>query len=292
MLNHNELLKFIDKLEKKEFNCSKQWRENINNCRDYIINNYNNLYNYKNDKIIPEIFTWPEDSIQNKYQYNYLKKNLPHDNIFLNDLNKNTYGPNNIKLYNNVQLDRVQHIWSIYFLVNTMNFDLNNENEIIFEFGAGTGQLADVLKNINFKGSHIIYEIPILTVIQDYFLKKNNIETNYIFDNENINIIKGVNFLPCNQNISENKIIKLKNLTLIASYSLTETDIETHNKFFNYIINFKNIYIVYWPKKDPVGDNIDNEKYIKDIFNKMKETHVCNIINNFGNGNIFYAKQI
>lgn len=86
--------------------------------------------------------------------------------------------------------------------------------------------------------------------------------------------------------------MKLDNLTFIASYSLTETDIETYNKFYNYILNFRRVYIVYWPYKDKVGDNIDNGKYINDIFNKMKETHKCNIINNFKNGNIYYAEKI
>jgi len=283
---------FIVNIEKKEFNCSTSWRENINHCRSYIISNYKKLDDYKIDNVQPEIFTWPQDSIQNKRQYDFLKNNLTHDNIFLKEIYKNTYGPKNIKLFNNIQLDRVQHVWSIFFLVNYLNFDLNNKNEVIIEFGAGTGQLSDVLNNLNFKGSHIIYEIPIFTILQKFFVEKEGIKTNYILDDKELNIINGTNFLPCNQNINEDKIMNLDNLTFIASYSLTETDIETHNKFYNYILNFRRVYIVYWPYKDNVGDNIDNGKYINDIFNKMKETHKCNIINNFENGNIYYAEKI
>ena len=92
------------------------------------------------------------------------------DSIFYKTIiSSNTYGPTGIKLFNNIQLDRVQHVCCIYILVNKFNLDLQNDTEIIFEFGAGTGQMADVLNHMKFKGKHIVYDLPEMTILQKYF---------------------------------------------------------------------------------------------------------------------------
>ena len=144
-------------------------------------------------------------------------------------------------------------------LVNTLNLNLNND-EIIFEFGGGTGQMADVLSDLNFKGRHIVYDLPLITVLQSCFVNKMSIKTVHIIDDEGINIINGTNYLPCNQLQSEKYVMGLPNINFIATYSLSETDIDTHNKFAEYIIGFSRIFIVYMPGRYYVGDYIDNEE--------------------------------
>ncbi len=47
-------------------------------------------------------------------------------------------------------------------LVNYLQFDLEKD-EILLEFGGGTGQMADVLLDLNFKGRHIVYDLPEIT---------------------------------------------------------------------------------------------------------------------------------
>jgi hypothetical protein len=112
-----------------------------------------------------------------------LEKNK--DDIFYKTIIKtNNYGPRGLNLYNNVQLDRVQQVWSIYNLVNILNFNLNNRDEIILEFGGGTGQMADVLYELGFKGKHIVYDLPLMTVLQRYFVDKRSIKTQHILDDE------------------------------------------------------------------------------------------------------------
>jgi|SaaInl85LU_5_DNA_1037374.scaffolds.fasta_scaffold00155_12 hypothetical protein len=39
----------------------------------------------------------------------------------------------------------------------------------------------------------------------------------YILDDENNTLIKGAKILPCNQNISEEKIVSMKNINFIAT---------------------------------------------------------------------------
>lgn len=249
-----------------------------------------NIDLFRVNEIKPHIFIWPEDSLQNKLQLNLLKKNT--ECIFYKTaIFNNDYGPIGVKLYDNVQLDRVAQVWSIYILVNKLKLDLEKSDEVIFEFGGGTGQMADVLNNLKFQGKHIIYDLPLMVVLQKYFIDKRNIKTKYILDDENNEIIKGTNLLPCNQNESEKYIVNLPNINFIATYSLTETDLETHEKFAKYLLNFNRILIIYWPQPVEDFDNIDNESYINNIIENMKNTHHCYIGDNFGNGKMFCAMK-
>lgn len=276
----------IRKIIYKNFKSSGGWDDMTKTLRYYLENE--NIDLFRVNEIKPHIFIWPEDSLQNKVQLNILKKNT--ECIFYKTaISNNDYGPIGVKLYDNVQLDRVAQVWSIYILVNKLQLDLEKSDEVIFEFGGGTGQMADVLNNLNFQGKHIIYDLPLMVILQKYFIDKRNIKTKYILDDENNQIIKGTNLLPCNQNESEKYIVNLSNINFIATYSLTETDLETHEKFAKYLLNFKRILIIYWPQPVEDFDNIDNESYINNIIENMKNTHHCYIGDNFGNGKMFCA---
>ena len=254
--------------------------------QNYLENGDMNLFRV--NKIEPHVFIWPEDGLQTKKQLLILEKDK--NSIFYKTIIfSNTYGPAGIKLYNNIQLDRVHQVWSIYILVNKLNLDLNNNNEIIFEFGGGTGQMADVLNNLEFKGKHIVYDLPLMTILQKFFVDKRNITTKNILDNDKLDIIYGTNFIGCNQIESEKQIVKLPNINFIATYSVTETDQETHDKFAKYISKFKRILIIYWPQPVDEFDNIDNELYIRNLEKDLEKTHDCYINTNYGNGNIFSA---
>jgi len=278
----------IRKIIYKNFKSSEGWDDMTKTLRYYLENE--NIDLFRVNEIKPHIFIWPEDSLQNKLQLNLLKKNT--ECIFYKTaIFNNDYGPIGVKLYDNVQLDRVAQVWSIYILVNKLKLDLEKSDEVIFEFGGGTGQMADVLNNLKFQGKHIIYDLPLMVVLQKYFIDKRNIKTKYILDDENNEIIKGTNLLPCNQNESEKYIVNLPNINFIATYSLTETDLETHEKFAKYLLNFNRILIIYWPQPVEDFDNIDNESYINNIIENMKNTHHCYIGDNFGNGKMFCAMK-
>jgi hypothetical protein len=278
-INNKELIKKICNNEEK---LSEGWKNMTKDLQTYLEND--NLDLYKVNEIVPHIFHWPELGIQNMNQLMILEEDK--ESIFYKTIIKtNNYGPEGIKLYKNIQLDRVQQTWSIYNLVNVLNLNLNND-EIILEFGGGTGQMADVLSDLNFKGRHIVYDLPLITILQRYFVNKRNINYAYILDDEEINIINGTNYLPCNQNNSEQQIMKLPNINFIATFSLTETDIHTHNKFAEYMLNFSRIYIVYSLNQTATEDYINNEEYMQMIKKNIEKTHYCYIGDNYGNGKI------
>jgi hypothetical protein len=266
------------------YNSSNSWREFTQHLEKYLISGDLDLYLINN--IEPHVFTWPQQGVQNMRQLNILESDR--ESIFYKTLKVNDYGPKGIYLHNNIQLDRVQQVWSIYNLVTKCNLSLNTD-EIIFEFGAGTGQMADVLSDLKFAGKHIIYDLPLMTVLQKYFIDKKSIKNTYILDDEPTTIINGTNFLPCNQPNSETHVLELPNINFIATYSLTETDITTRNKFIEYMVAFSRIYIVYWPGKTEVGDHNDNSDYIQMIQHKIDKTHYWFHSDNFENGKVFMA---
>jgi len=281
-LNNKELIK---KICNKEQKLSEGWKNMTKDLQTYLEND--NLDLYKVNKIVPHIFHWPELGSQNMNQLMILQEDK--ESIFYKTIIKtNDYGPEGIILYKNIQLDRVQQTWSIYNLVNVLNLNLNND-EIILEFGGGTGQMADVLSDLNFKGRHIVYDLPLITILQRYFVNKRNINYTYILDDEEINIINGTNYLPCNQNNREKQIMKLPNINFIATFSLSETDIFTHNKFAEYMLNFSRIYITYSLNQTATEDYINNEEYILMIKKNIEKTHHCYIGNNHDNGKLFMA---
>ena len=274
----------IQRVNKSSYTSSSTWRELTQHLETYLI--YGDLDMYLIYQIKPHVFIWPQNGGQTKCQLQILEQDK--ESIFYKTLSINDYGPKGIMLYNNIQLDRVEHVWSIYSLVHKLGFSLDND-EILFEFGAGSGQMADILCNLQFKGRHILYDLPLMTVLQKYFIDKKNVTNTFLLDDEPMNIIHGTNFLPCNQPHREEQIVQLPNINFIATYSLSETDIHTRNKFSDYMIHFSRIYIVYWPGKTEVGDNLDNSQYIEQLFAKLQETHYCFNENHFVNGKVFMA---
>jgi len=109
----------IRKIIYKNFKSSGGWDDMTKTLRYYLENE--NIDLFRVNEIKPHIFIWPEDSLQNKLQLNILKKNT--ECLFYKTaLSNNDYGPIGVKLYDNVQLDRVAQVWSIYILVNKLQF--------------------------------------------------------------------------------------------------------------------------------------------------------------------------
>jgi hypothetical protein len=274
----------IEKISKGSSNLSKTWVEFTKDLKNYL--ETGDLEMYRLNNISPVVFNWPEASKQNMAQLDYIRRD--ESSIFSKAVLTNNYGPRGINLYQNIQLDRVQQVWTLYNLVNFLKLDLSND-EILFEFGGGTGQMADVLAELKFQGTHIVYDLPLLTVLQKYFVTKRWIENQHLLDDEDTKLIKGTNYLPNNQPKSEANVIGMPNINFVATYSLSETDAETHAKFAKYMKLFSRIFIVYWPGKHEICDGVDNTEYIEQIKIDIKDTHNYKQYDNFGNGKVFLA---
>ncbi len=280
---------FIERLLQNPYTCSESWAAQTWGLRNYLENG--DLEAYREENILPQVFTWPEASIPAMDYLRILEQDP--ESIFYKAVLKNTYGPRGVHLYRNVQLDRVQQAWTIHSMVSSMGLDLQKSNEVIVEFGPGTGQMADVLAALDFKGRHVAIDLPLMTVLQNHFVEKEGISTRFLLDDE-LNgavmpfITTPTSFLPSNQPIWEKAVMEMSNINFVATYSLTETDAETRARVEAYLPRCSRIYIAFWPGKQLQGNGIDNDEYIYGIMQKLADTHNV-YIGHTANGKVFWA---
>lgn len=123
--------------------------------------------------------------------------------------------------------------------------------DFIFEYGGGYGGICQLVYNLGFKGKYIIFDLPILSALQTFYLKMNGIEKS-VLCLDDINKIK--------------KMVPKKGRKLfIATWSLSESPLEIRKKVYPIIQQMDAHLIGY---QDYFGE-IDNHKYFKDYQEKL-----------------------
>jgi hypothetical protein len=124
-------------------------------------------------------------------------------------------------------------------------FDIDSiqKMESIIEFGAGVGDLADIINKLGFKGKYIIYDFPELMNIQKYYHDR--------LGYDNITYVSDFNNLESSD-------------LAIATWSLTEMPIDLRDNILSKIPNTKNWLIAYSNKIF----GYDNDQYIKEVLLK------------------------
>lgn len=134
-----------------------------------------------------------------------------------------------------------------YHLARFENISGKNirDYDFIFEYGGGYGGICLLIHNLIFKGKYIIYDFPILSALQNFFLKMNEVENN-IFCLDNISRVK--------------KIIPKKGKKLfIATWSLSESPLQIRKIIYPLVKDFDAFIIGY---QGQFG-GVDNRKYFK-----------------------------
>ncbi len=127
--------------------------------------------------------------------------------------------------------------------------------DFIFEYGGGYGGMCLLIHNLNYKGKYIIYDFPILSALQNFFLKMNGVEKNS-FCLDNIKDIK--------------KMIPKKGKKLfIATWSLSESPLSIRKIIYPFIKEFNAFLIGYQGQFGEVDNCSYFENYQKDL-NKLK----------------------
>lgn len=123
------------------------------------------------------------------------------------------------------------------------NIDINKLNSI-FEFGGGYGAMALLCHRLGFNGKYIIYDLPIVSLLQEYYLSNVGIE-----------------------DVKFSTELEQKNIDLfIGLWSISETDHNFKNKIFDKI-NFDYYFMSYVP----AWDGWDNDAYFLTHFGKSGE---------------------
>jgi len=111
----------------------------------------------------------------------------------------------------------------------------------IIEIGAGYGDMCSVVHKMGFTGKYTIIDIPEISPIQDYYLKKQGINANFRFESTDVE--------PAD--------------LVIATWSLSETPLEYREKLMPTIIDSKNWLVMYQAKI--FGKEV-NDEYFRTMF--------------------------
>jgi len=132
---------------------------------------------------------------------------------------------------------------------NIKNYDF------IFEYGGGYGGMCLLIRNLGFKGKYVIYDFPILSALQNFFLKINGVKKNTL----------------CLDDISKvKKIIPKKGTRIfIATWSFSESPLKIRKIFYPLIKEFDAFLIGYQGQFGEVDNCVYFENYQKDL-NKLK----------------------
>ena len=140
------------------------------------------------------------------------------------------------------------------------------ESNFIFEFGGGYGSMCRLFHNLAFNGQYIIFDLPLFSALQRYYLKALSLP---VISVESFSSIKeNQNSIVClsskkdlNKIVNPSKYEKNKSL-FIATWSLSEAPTELRDSISDTISHFDNILIAYSNE----FSGVDNIKY----FNKFR----------------------
>lgn len=112
--------------------------------------------------------------------------------------------------------------------------------DFIFEFGGGYGAMCQLIHNLGFQGKYIIFDLPIFSALQTFFLKMNGL-------NVSLNSLDKKAKILCLNNINEVKKIIPKGgkKLFLANWSLSESPLRIRKKVFPLIKGFNSHLIGY-----------------------------------------------
>lgn len=245
----------------------KNQLNNIKNDKKII----NNFWDNQSDKIVDEFLNKnPKDFLnfksigetmfvgrRTKYIYLELLKLIKHKKYFkklkrllhCNNFGKPPTFPINL-LIKNTNSNMIHQAYHLLKLKQETNINLD-DIENVFEFGGGYGALCKIFDNEGFNGNYYIYDLPLMSNIQKYWITNSNF-TNL----KNIYLINDI------KNISEIKknIFDKKNL-FISNWALSESPIELRNEFKEFLHCFEFISLAI--QKNFQG--VNNLSYIDEL---------------------------
>lgn len=263
----------------------------MHELRKHLTEDCTQLDEFKKRGFGPALFSWPENSAQNSLELKEADKLGEKWHIWADILSLSPdYGPFGIKTHpwkgRAIQFDRVQQVWTLY----ESGLSMQDEGTVLVEFGGGTGQMASVVHDAAFKGSHFVYDFPEMLTLQNHFHIKAGCNGTFVLDSDTAALLHTAgrtNYLSNTEGASFEKVMALPRINFVATYSFTEADQPTRAKFMPHFKSFDSIYIVYWPS----FDNIDNEASIKTIADSVAATHEVSIKSHLANGKVFQANR-
>jgi hypothetical protein len=212
------------------------------------------------------IFIYDElKKLKNEKKWFFYKKLLVEDD---------TGNPVRYFLYPKSSGNKINHVFHLSLLINAFNLNLTKIPKV-FEFGGGYGCMARIFSKINPKIKYTSFDTYYVSLLQYYFLKRNNLNVGFKKHN-NFSLQSTINSIKYyNKNNS--------NYIFIANWSISETPIKFRKKFETIISGSKYILIGFQEK----FEDINNLNYFNSLKKKLSNKFKIKIIKNeFYKGNL------
>lgn len=138
----------------------------------------------------------------------------------------------------------IHHCYHIHKWESFSQKEIQNCKSII-EVGAGFGETCRIIHQLGFKGKYYIYDFPEFAILQEYYLRKNNVD---------ISNVVWINSIPITQSFD----------MLIAEWSLSEMPDAERNLWLE--VNFDKCLLAY--SKEFMGQ--DNHLFFSKMGDKVK----------------------
>lgn len=232
----------------------------------------------------PLVFVWPENSWPSRSQLELMSANEEWDGTWLPLLKKPNYGPLGVRRYplprnsGATQLDRVQHAWVFFAMVQVTGLSFDNLG-LVFEFGAGTGQMASVLHDLSFPYLHVVYDMPPMLLTQRHWCRKVGVAVRILgHDLEMKDAARCVNETVQTRQLSDVAQLlpnrAFSDTLFVATYSFTEADLDTRTQIVQMTRQFGRMYLMF---ATTAWDGIDTLGYMRHwLSTSLGHTHrVC-----------------
>lgn len=138
--------------------------------------------------------------------------------------------------------------------------------DCIFEFGGGYGSMYRLVHNLGFRGKYIIFDLPIFSAIQKYFIKSIGLEVHTLnsFKKSKTGVICVTDIQVLQELILE--YMPTNKGMFLATWSLSECPLELREKVLSVVLKFDNFLLGYQGR----FEGLDNVKFFHEWKNGLK----------------------
>lgn len=202
-----------------------EWLENMNELKGLI--HSENLKNFLQWNVVKKtMFISYESFIKDEYKA--LKQSHEWDKKWKPAIKENALGsPTPYILAPFTSANLIHHAYHILTWEKQTRGHIA-DLDLVFEFGGGYGSMCRLLHNLEFKGKYIIYDLPLFSALQKFYLK--SIGINVLSPDQIESAQSGVFCIS-----KEEDLLKISNTgksLFIATWSLSEAPLKVREQIF------------------------------------------------------------
>lgn len=160
----------------------------------------------------------------------------------------------------------IHHAYVLANFENNLNKKIN-ETDFIFDFGGGYGSICRLIHRLGFRGKYLIYDIPVFSQLQIFFLKSIGLSVYSIeeFKRVDTGICCISNYKDLEEYFTESENLKNSKNLFIATWSISESSMKTRDSIMKFIKLFNSFLIGF---QDKFGE-VDNKRYFSEVTKHM-----------------------